>query len=247
MKIESKDSVNQKIRDLRAGITKDKAEKTQDGRRRAERAGAEAEENPSSREETSRAGGHEERRVRFWDAPEEFRVDYTKGEDLKTFVNGPDPTWGNDRYEPQKTHPGRGGETAPEEARKLVQEAQRLAEGPVLSALEEASDNLYAWAAARVAREPSVGLETLLEEMALYGVGELAKEAGELLEAKGSTKAGEKVRMYVRDTMWVEGEPGQGSVELEGQVWRNWDYGEDLRMSDELASRAMTWWRWPVQ
>jgi len=195
MKMETKESVNQKIKDLRTGITKDKAEKTQDGRRRAERAGAEADENQGSREETSRAGAHEERKVRFWEAPEEFRVDYTKGEDLKNFVNGPDPTWGCDRYEPQRTHPGRGGETAPEEARKLVQEAQRLADGPVLSSLEGASDNLYAWAAARVAREPSVGLETLLEEMALYGVGELAKEAGELLEARGSTKAGEKVCM----------------------------------------------------
>lgn len=129
MKMETKESVNQKIKDLRTGITKDKAEKTQDGRRRAERAGAEADENQGSREETSRAGAHEERKVRFWEAPEEFRVDYTKGEDLKNFVNGPDPTWGCDRYEPQRTHPGRGGETAPEEARKLVQEAQRLADG----------------------------------------------------------------------------------------------------------------------
>lgn len=72
--------------------------------------------------------------------------------------------------------------------------------------------------------------------MALYGVGELAKEAGEMLEASSCTRAGEKARMYVRDTIWVGGEPGQGSVELEGQVWRNWDYGEELRMSEELAS-----------
>ena len=89
-----------------------------------------------------------------------------------------------------------------------------------LSALESASDNLYAWASARVARDPGVTLDGLLQEMALYGVGELAKEAGDLLEATSGTKAGEKARMLVRDTIWVEGEPGQGSVELEGQVWR---------------------------
>ena len=235
MKIETKEGVNQKIKDLRAFMAKDKAEKTQDGKRRGERAGAESEGADQVREDSSKAGGHEEKRVRFWEAPEEFRVDYTKGEDLKSFVNGPDVAWGNDSYEPARTHPGRGGETAPLEAKRLVQEAQRLADGPVLSALEGASDNLYAWAAARVARDPEVSLEILLEEMAVYGVGELAREAGELLEEQGSTKAGEKARMYVRDTIWVDGEPGQGSVELEGHVWRNWDYGEELRMSDELA------------
>ena len=238
MKIETRESVNQKIKDLRAYMAKDRAEKTQDGKRRGDRAGADPtkESGEGGQEDSTKAGGHDKRKVRFWEAPEEFKVDYTKGEDLKSFVHGPDPDWGKDRYEPQRTHPGRGGETAPEEARRLVQEAQRLADGPVLSALESASDNLYAWASARVARDPGVTLDGLLQEMALYGVGELAKEAGDLLEATSGTKAGEKARMLVRDTIWVEGEPGQGSVELEGQVWRNWDYGEELRMSDELAA-----------
>ena len=231
MKIETRESANQKIKDLRAYMAKDRAEKTQDGKRRGDRAGADntKESGEGGQEDSTKAGGHDKRKVRFWEAPEEFKVDYTKGEDLKSFVHGPDPDWGKDRYEPQRTHPGRGGETAPEEARRLVQEAQRLADGPVLSALESASDNLYAWASARVARDPGVTLDGLLQEMALYGVGELAKEAGDLLEATSGTKAGEKARMLVRDTIWVEGEPGQGSVELEGQVWRNWDYGEVVR------------------
>ena len=236
MKIETKDSVNQKIKEIRSHMSKDRAEKTQDGKRRGEKAGAEDEREGAGQDSSSKAGSHDDKKVRFWEAPEEFRVDYTKGEDLKSFVNGPDATWGEDRYEPSRTHGGRGGETAPEEARQLVQEAQKLADGPVLSALDGASDNLYAWAAVRVAREPGVSLNVLLEEMALYGVGELAKEAGEMLEASAGTRAGEKARMYVRDTIWVEGEPGQGSVELEGQVWRNWDYGEELGMSEELAS-----------
>ena len=40
MKIETRESVNQKIKDLRAYMAKDRAEKTQDGKRRGDRAGA---------------------------------------------------------------------------------------------------------------------------------------------------------------------------------------------------------------
>ena len=29
------------------------------------------------REDSTKAGGHDEKKVRFWEAPEEFKVDYT--------------------------------------------------------------------------------------------------------------------------------------------------------------------------
>ena len=66
---------------------------------------------------------------------------------------------------------------------------------PVLKALETASDDLYSWAAARVAREEGVRLEDLLEEMALFGASDLAQEASSLLEGVGhQNKAGERPR-----------------------------------------------------
>ena len=107
----------------------------------------------------------------------------------------------------------------------------------MLQALAEASDDLYAWAATRVAREPALTLEELLEEMQMYGASDLAHEAAALMERQPEGgKAGEQPRLTVRDTMWVHGEPGQGSVELDGVVWRTWDYLEDVTMNDELAS-----------
>lgn len=55
-----------------------------------------------------------------------------------------------------------------------------MADQPTLKASEGASDDLYAWAAARVAREPEIDLQTLMAEMSTYGMGELARE--EILE-----------------------------------------------------------------
>lgn len=108
---------------------------------------------------------------------------------------------------------------------------------PVLTALEGASDDLYAWASARVAREEDAKLEDLLEEMALFGASDLAREAADLLEeVKPNSRAGERPRMVVRDTLWVPGEPGQGGLELDGVSWRTWDYQEEVAMSEELAA-----------
>lgn len=77
--------------------------------------------------------------------------------------------------------------------------------------------------------------EELLGEMASYGVADVAEEASELLERRGNTRAGENTRLAVRDTLWVGGEPGQGSVEVDGKTWRSWDYQEEVFMSEELA------------
>ena len=118
-----------------------------------------------------------------------------------------------------------------------MKEAKRLESGPVLSGLSEASDDLYAWASTRVAKDPHLSLEDLLEEMQLYGAADLAAEAAALMEnIPERPRAGENPRLVVRDTLWVQGEPGQGGFELDGLKWRTWDYMEDIPMDEELTS-----------
>lgn len=67
----------------------------------------------------------------------------------------------------------------------MAHRAEELASGPVLSALEDASDDLYAWAATRVARDESQTLQELMEEMATFGLGDLAAEASTIKEISG--------------------------------------------------------------
>jgi len=130
--------------------------------------------------EEGKAGGFDEteKQVRF-ELPEAFEVDFTEAEDLKDLVQGPDPRWADDVYKPKYTHAGEDGVSAPEEARRLVAQAQQLSTSPTLSRLEGASGDLYAWAASRVARQPDLDFVNLMTEMATYGMGELAKEATE--------------------------------------------------------------------
>ena len=232
MKAETKESVTAKIKELRAHISKEKGDKIAEGRKgKGPKAGHEEDEKGPERDtqEAGKAGGAAtERKVRIWDVPEEFHVDYTKAEDLQAVVEGPKETWANDAYKPEKVHGGRDGESATREAKDLVRIAQGLANQPTLKALQDASDDLYAWAAARVARDPQLDLETLMFEMSTYGLGELAKEAAEILEGCEGARAGEVSRVVVRDTIWASGQPGQGSVQIDGKVWRSWDYGEDV-------------------
>ena len=238
MKLESPDTVTTKIKDIRSKMRVEKTDKIQDGKKRAKAGSTPAavgtESGGQEVTEDGRAGG-EGPKVRFWDVPEEFEVDYTKGEDLKDVIQGPDYAWHRDVHRELPPHHGRDGTSAPQEAKHLVQKAQELGKSPALQALEGATDDLYAWAAARVAREPGVELSSLLQEMATYGMGELAREAAELLEQREGTKAG-SARLVVRDTLWAEGQPGQGSVELDGTTWRLWDYQEDVMMTEDLAA-----------
>ncbi len=103
--------------------------------------------------------------------------------------------------------------------------------------MNTASDDLYAWAAARVARDEKARLEDLLEEMALFGASDLAQEASDLLEElQPTSKAAERPRLVVKDTLWAPGEPGQGGLELDGASWRTWDFQEEVMMTEELAA-----------
>lgn len=94
MRAETRETAEEKIRQLRAEISKDKAEKSGKPARRAGDLVGPADGNEPGGDEgaTSKAGG--DQRVRFWEVPEEFEVDYTKQEDLQRWVQGPDKDWG---------------------------------------------------------------------------------------------------------------------------------------------------------
>ena len=234
MRLETKESAEYKIKELRTGVATDKTEKMAKPKRKAGE--AEAQSGPEEGD-GGKAGGTTYQRVRFWDVPEEFEaVDYTKPEDVQELVKAPEQDWAVPASHQERAYHG-GEDDAPSDAVALMNEAKHLQEGPVLQALAEASNDLYAWAATRVAREPALTLEELLEEMQMYGASDLAHEAAALMERQPEGgKAGEQPRLTVRDTMWAHGEPGQGSVEVDGVVWRTWDYLEDVTMNDELAS-----------
>ena len=172
MKMETKESVQAKIKALRTEMAKDKAEKIADGRKSGQ--GLSTSETDNGTGET-RAGG--DKVVRVWDVPGEFEaVDYTLAEhDAREKVKGPDLRRLLSRQDSGYVLPVADGVTAPEEAKDYVKKAIDMAQGPVLSKLEGASDDLYAWAAARVARSPSSSFEDIMSEMATYGLVELAE------------------------------------------------------------------------
>jgi hypothetical protein len=234
MKAETKETVDQKIKEIRASIQADKADKVAKPKRKAGEG-----EGPRSDEPTDgKAGGQRESKVRFWDVPEEFEaVDYTQQEDIKELIQQPDDHWGVP--DPHQERPYHGGEEdAPSEATAMVKKARELQDGPVLTALNEASDDLFAWAATRVAKEPGIVLEDLLEEMEMYGPSDLAAEAASFVErVPPGKKAGEAARLVVKDTLWAPGEPGQGGFELDGNTWRTWDYLEDIAVEPQEEKR----------
>ena len=215
MKAETKESAAEKMKEIRAGVAKDKAAKVQDGkdRRRAGQGEGTKEGEPEGPE---KAGG----RV-HWEAPEAMiQVDYTHQEkEFADLVAGPDSSVFDHVPREARPHEGRHGSTAPAEAQDMVRKAQALATGPVLGKLQEASDDLYAWASTRVANDPEILFETLMEEMVQYGLGELAAEAAALLEAHGQgMKAGHQARCQLGDTRWEGDGPGRALVHMTGYL-----------------------------
>ena len=230
LKPETKDSVYEKVRALRAAITKDKAAKV-------DRKSGQGTEPETADSTCTRAGSFTHQSVHFNEIPEEFEaVDFTSAEDeLREALKGPKEDW-------IRMEPGQGvkvleatGEGAPMSAKVLVKRAEELAFGPVLGRLTEASDDLFAWAAARVARAPEATLEEILGEMATYGLGELAEEASSILEKYLAPKAGSKNGIEMGETVWEPGRPGRSSVTIEGIMWRAWDFREEIKVSEELA------------
>ncbi|CAE7364654.1 unnamed protein product, partial [Symbiodinium sp. CCMP2456] len=214
MRPETKESVGEKIKLLRAAVIKDRVSKVD------RKSGQGEEENPAE----TRAGG--DKAVQFSDVPEEFAaVDYTAAEvELQEAIRGPDDGW---LQPPHGDHhccvEAADGASAPNEVQELVAKAQALADGPVLGALREASDDLFAWAATRVALAPNATLEEILGDMATYGIGETAAEAG---SSNG---------IHVTDVVWEPGLPGRAVATIEGASWTLWDYREEVHMSEELA------------
>ena len=231
MKAETKESVSEKIKDIRAAMAKDKASKVKEGQDRR-RAGQEREKSvPEPEVEKNKAGG----KTVTWAPPDEMvYVDYTPQEgDFASLVKGPDPTIFQNVTTEGKPHAGRDGDSASEKSWELIRQAQQLSDGPVLRHLQGASDDLYAWASTRVANEPNLSLTELLEDMVQFGLGELAAEAASLLEEHtDGDKAGHTRRCYVGETRW----PGKATVEIDGKVWASYDYKEEIHMTEELEA-----------
>ena len=235
MRQETKETAGEKIKELRAGIAKDKASKIKEGQDRR-KVGQEKPENPPEEERSSKgkAGG----KTVTWAPPEEMvHIDYTEQEkEFEEIVKGPSVDIFKNVSYGGEPHPGRDGSSAPEDAVSLVRQAQQLADGPVLKPLEQASDDLYAWASARVANEPTITTEELLEEMVQHGLGELAAEAAMLMEENGwGGKAGHSRRCNVGDTVWHGDGPGKALVDIDGKPWVSYDYKEEIFMTEELA------------
>ena len=98
LKIETKETVNDKIKALRTGMAKDKADKVVDGKR----AGSDADKG-----ETTRAGG--EKVVQFWDVPEEFLSITPAEEDMRQKIQGPDHSWLDNDEAPSRATWQKGG------------------------------------------------------------------------------------------------------------------------------------------
>lgn len=120
----------------------------------------------------------------------------------------------------------------------MVEKAEELAAGPVLGALQDVSDDLYAWAAARVAQDPTQELQPLMEEMATFGLGDIAAEASMVLEKMDHRRAGEVGRMEIGEIQWPADNryPGHAEVRIDGQAWSMLDYREEIPMTECLAA-----------
>ena len=235
MKLETQQSAGEKIKELRAQVAKDKEAKIKDGKDRKQAGQGPTKEGPSGsadgQAEASRAGG-----VR-WEAPKELReVDFTAQErEFAALVEGPDPKTFEHVPRDAKPHKGRGGETAPEDSQALLRQAQQLASGPVLSALDGASDDLYAWASTRIANEPTLTLPDLLDDMVQYGLGDLAAEAALILERHDEGKAGHSRRCSIGETQWDGSGLGRAVVDIDQHTWAMYDFQEEVLMTEELA------------
>jgi hypothetical protein len=165
------------------------------------------------------------KRVHFdWKPPEELlAIDFTKGEEeTRQLAAGPDPWWAYHRPRLTQAFSGEPDpSTVPAKAKELVARAAELARGPILQALVSSSDDLFAYAAARAAADPSLDLVTILEDCATYGLGDLAAESAAFLDelpAAPTHKAGELQEVTVGNTAWpADGQPGEAQATINGQ------------------------------
>jgi hypothetical protein len=118
--------------------------------------------------------------------------------------------------------------------------------GGKLSATEavaKASSALKAYVRSRQTHDQDVTVGTALEELASYGVGDVAEEAGLILDNGG--RAGHshpEAEVKFGDVVWPDsgGDPGIGSLHVKGERWSCIDYREPMLSSGGRASRM-----WP--
>ena len=118
MKRETRESVAEKIKALRAGVAKDRASKLE-GRKSGQ--ATEVEDKPAS----TRAGGEA---VVPTEIPAEFGiVDFTTAEEeLREALKGPDACWLETVDNPQNVLEAAKGDSAPQQAKDLVAKAEGM-------------------------------------------------------------------------------------------------------------------------
>ena len=161
-------------------------------------------------------------------------MDYTHQEkDFADLVAGPDASMFD--HLPREARPH--GSTAPSEAHDMVRKKLWQRARSWASFKRRRTTCTPAWASTRVANDPEIAFETLMEEMLVqYGLGELAAEAAALLEAHGQgLKAGHQARCQLGDTRWEGEGPGRSLAHIVGVLWALWDFGEMVYMTEELA------------
>jgi hypothetical protein len=172
----------------------------------------------------------------LWSPPAEFGdLDLTAAEhDLAELVKGPDRQWGREAHPGGK--PSAAALRVPEEHHEY---AARLDQWSPNEAVEKASCALKAYVRSRQAQDQDVTVGVALEEIASYGVGDVAEEASLILDSGG--RAGHshpEAEVKFGAVVWPDagGEPGVGSLLVKGESWSCLDYREDLPMTEELAA-----------
>ena len=171
-----------------------------------------------------------------WNPPEELaNLDLTAAEeDLRGFVQGPDEHWGNENR-------GKGipCPLAPDVPQEYQDYAERLADVDLPDNLKGTSSCLAAYVASRLALEPDQEARAILEDLATYGVGEVAAEAASVLDREfPNIKCGANPEVSLGATAWPKDGlgPGRADAWVLGEKWTAYDYGEMLQMTEPLAA-----------
>jgi len=171
-----------------------------------------------------------------WKSPEELaNLDLTAAEeDSRKSVQGPDERWSNENREKGIPCP-----PAPEVPQGYQDYAERWADVNLPDSLKGTSSCLAAYVSSRLAMEPDQEARAILEDLATYGIGEVAEEAASVLDLEfPDLKGGANPEVSLGTTEWPKDGLGPGRLDawVLGERWTAYDYGEMLQMTDPLAA-----------
>jgi len=155
-------------------------------------------------------------------------------EDSWELVQGPHEHWGYGNR-------GKGSlcPLAPDVPQEYQNYAESLADIDLSDSLKGTSNGLAAYIFSRLAREPDQEARAILEDLATYGVGEVAAEAASVLDREfPDLKCGANPEVSLGTTEWPKDGLGPGRLDawVLGEKWMAYDYGEMLQMTDLLAA-----------